>query len=337
MNDLAHIKRLPYQFGTAITFPFRNGEGSTAFVFKSAVFYALVMTVLFALFGKMLVGPATEYVEVLMELENTNDEDEIMKLLTKMMRAMGGVMLPYMLIMIGGWVTWATVEAAQHRRALRDEHKGGIFPWRFKVDELLVMLAHFVLYMCYMGLYFVTYIAVVLSILIAVLLGSQSTILGIIGGVVATAIIIASLALMFWVLIRLAPTAALSVANKDFAIGEAWQASKGRVWPSFFAYLLVYIIGMIVIYGLLGVVGFAFVGSIISDMKAAGAGTGGAELWQQIQEEFAKRDTQVGLVIGSFVMFLFVGFWFQIVAGINSHVARLYKAEQSAASVELFN
>ena len=337
MNDLTPLPKSPYHFSKAIFLPFRNGPGSLAFVLKSAVFYALIVTMLFVFFGKLLVGPATEYVELIVELGKSDDPDEITKQTTKLMGVMGRFFLPYMLILIGGWAVWATIEAAQHRRALRGEHRTGLFPWRFGGDELFVMLSHFVLYMYYMGLYTVVYIAIIISVLVAALLGSQSLILGIVGGVVAAAIIIASLGLMFWVLIRLAPTAALSVAHKDFAIGEAWAASKGRVWPTFGAYALLYIIGFIIIYGLLGVVGFAFVGSIISDLKAAGTGSGGAEVWEAIQKAFGERDTQVGFTIGTFIMFLFIGLWLQMIAGINTHVAQLFKKDEAAANVEMFD
>jgi len=127
MNDLPLFTKAPYRFGRAITLPFRNGPRSAGFVFKSAVFYALVMSVLLALFGKMFIAPSVEYVEVMIEMENTTDEDELTKLMTKMMSALGRVMLPYMLLWMGGWITWATIEAAQHRSALRDERRGGCF------------------------------------------------------------------------------------------------------------------------------------------------------------------------------------------------------------------
>lgn len=336
MNDLTPLQRTPFQFGRAIFMPFRHGPGSGAFVFKSAVFYAVVVTMLFALFGKMLIGPGKEYFEAIIEMEKMTDDAEAMKHMGKLMGAMGRFMLYYLLIILGGWAVWATIEAALHRRVLRDERRDGLFPWRFGVDELLVMLSHLVLYMCYMGLYMVSYFVIIIGVLIAVLLGSQSAVLGVIGGIIAFALIVASLGLMFWVLIRLAPTSALSVANKEFAIGEAWAASKGRFWPIFGAYAFHYIIGMFVFYSLMFIVGFAFVGSMMGEFSSLGSDASGEEVWAQMQTVFSKRGTQVGLVISGFLTAMFAAIWLQLIAGINTYVVELYKKDKAAADVELF-
>ena len=336
MKDLTSSPRAPFQFGRAIFLPFRHGPGSTAFVFKSAIFYALVLTMLFALFGKMFVEPAKEYFETIIEMENIDDDAQAMKQIGKMMGALGRLMLPYLLVMIGGWAVWATIEAALHRRVLREERRTGWFPWRFGKDELLVMLSHLILYMCYMGLYMVSYFVIIIGVLIAALLGSQSVVLGVIGGIIAFALIIASLGLMFWILIRLAPTSALSVANKEFAIGEAWAVSKGRVWPVFGAYAFHYVIGMFVFYILVIIVGFAFVGSIIGEFSNLGANPSDEDVWEKVQTIFAQRNTQVGLIISGFLIFMFSAIWFMLVAGINTHLVALYKKDKSAANLEMF-
>lgn len=336
MNKHMPLQKEPFQFGRAIFMPFRHGPGSAAFALKSAIFYALAVTILFALFGKMLVGPGKEYIEAIIEMEKMNNDAEAMKHMGELMGALGRFMLYYMLIMLGGWAVWATIEAALHRRVLRDERRGGIFPWRFGVDELLVMLSHLVLYMCYMGLYMVTYFVTVICILIAAMLGIQSAVLGVIGGIITFALIVASLGLMVWVLIRLAPTSALSVANKEFAIGEAWSVSKGRVWPIFGAYAFHYIIGTVIFYILIAVVGFAFIGSMMGEFSNLAPDANGDEVWTQIQTVFSKPGAQVGLTISGFLMFMFVGIWFQLIAGINTYAVELYKKDKAAADVELF-
>lgn len=336
MSNLPTKNKQPYDFGRSIFLPFQSGPGSAAFVLKSAFFYALALTVFFALFGRMLIGPMEDFIVVMMEIESVSEEEEL-AMVTKMFGAMGRVILPCMLIMLGGWAIWAMIESALHRRVLLDERPTGLFPWRFGADEWRTILAQLILYMCYQGLYFVVYIVFVMGILLAVLMGSASVVLGVVGGIVAFGLIAAGVGLMVWVLVRLAPTAALSVANGEFAIGEAWPVVKGRIWPTVGAYAFHYIIGSIVFYFVMAIVGVAFVGSIMGKFTGLSDNSSGEEVWQLIRSVFSEPGTLVGLTIAGFILFFIAAIWMLLIAGISTHVTDLYKRDLEAAGVEVFD
>ena len=336
MDNLPAQIKQPYDFSRAIFLPFKSGEGSAAFVFKSALFYALALTVFFALFGRMLMGPLEDFIAVMMEME-TASEEEALAMIGKMFGAMGRIMLPYMLIMLGGWAIWVMIETALHRRVLLGERPNGLFPWRFGANEWRTVLAQLILYMCYQGLYFVVYIVFVMGILVAALMGSVSLILGIVGGVIAFALIVAGIGLMVWVLVRLAPTAALSVANGEFAIGEVWPVVKGRIWPTVGAYAFHYIVSSIVFYIIMAIVGVAFVGSIMGAFFNIDDSLNGEEVWEVVKNVFSEPGTMVGLTIAGFILFFVAAIWMQLIAGISTHVTDLYKRDMEAANAEMFD
>lgn len=336
MNNLPSQTKQPYDFGRAIFLPFKSGPGSTAFVLKSALFYALALTVFFALFGRMLIGPMEDFFVVIMEIETASDEEEL-ALVVKMFGAMGRVILPYMLIMLGGWAIWVMIESALHRRVLLGERPTGLFPWRFGADEWRTILAQLILYMCYQGLYFVVYMVFVMGILLAALMGSVSVVFGVVGGIVAFGLIVAGIGFMVWVLVRLAPTAALSVANGEFAIGQAWPVVKGRIWPTVGAYAFHYIVSSIVFYIVMAIVGVAFVGSIMGKFTGLSDNSSGEEVWQLVKTVFSEPSTLVGLTISGFILFFIAGIWMQLIAGISTYVTDLYKRDLETAGVEVFD
>lgn len=336
MNNLPTQTKQPYDFGRAIFLPFKSGPGSAAFVFKSALFYAFSLTVFFAVFGRLLVGPLEDFIAVIMEME-TASEEEAMAMMGKMFGAMGRIMAPYLLIMLGGWAIWAMIESALHRRVLLNERPTGLFLWRFRADEWRTILSQLILYVCYQGLYFVVYIVFVVSILLVALLAAASPIFGVVGGIIAFVLIGAGIGLMVWVLVRLAPTAALSVANKEFAIGEAWPVVKGRIWPTVGAYAFHYIVSSMVFYFIMVIVGFAFIGSIMGEFTSLGNNPGGEEVWQQFKAVFSDPTTLVGLTIAGFILFFVAAIWMQLIAGISTHVTDLYKRDVEAAGVEVFD
>ncbi len=335
MNNLPTHATRPYNFSRAIFLPFQSGPGSAAFVFKSALFYALALTALFALFGRLLVGPMEDFFTVVMEME-TASEEEALAMMGKMFRAMGAMILPYLLIFLGGWAIWAMIESALHRRVLLDERQEGLFPWRFKADEWRTILSQLILYLCYQGLYFVVYFVMLLAILLVALMAAAAPLLGVVGGIIAFGLTVAGMGLMVWVLVRLAPTAALSVANQGFAIGEVWPVVKGRIWPTIGAYAFHYIIGTTVFYFIMVIVGFAFVGSIMGEFSNLGSNASGEDVWQHAKTVLSKPGTKVGLSIVGFIVFFIAAIWMQLIAGISTHVTDLYKRDVEMADAEVF-
>ncbi len=338
MADDTNITKAPYNFGTAIFKPFKSGPGSLGFVLKSGIFYALAVTMLLAIFGRMVIGPYIELITIAIEQEASGDpvKDE-MEMMGEMMSVMGKMMSGYIIIMLGGWAVWAMIESALHRRVLRKEYKTGLFPWRFHHDELRTMLSQLILYGAYMGLFYVVYFAAIILVLIAVLLGSKSMVLGVIIGVIAAAIIIVGFAVMIRVLIRLAPMAARNVAQNELVIDKAWAVGKGRSWPSFGAYAFHYFISSIVFYIVGAILFFAVLGSLMPMFDKFNENMETDEVMQILSDSFSQPGMMVGLTIITFVMCFMGAVWMMCIAGISSHVTELYMDEQEQEGARVFD
>ena len=332
------ITKTPYDFGTAIFKPFKSGPGSLGFVFKSGIFYALAITMLLAIFGRWVIGPYIEVIAIAIEQETSeNPTMDEMEMMSQMMSAMGRMMAGYMIIMIGGWAVWAMIESALHRRVLRKEYKGGLFPWRFHHDELRTMLSQLITYFAYNGLFMVVYFVGIIVAVIAALLGSKSVVLGVIVGIIAAAVIIVGFGIMIYVLIRLAPMAARNVAENELVIDKAWAVGKGRSWPSFGAYAFHYIVSSIVFYIIAAVLFFAMIGSLMPIFEKFNENMEADEVMQILSEAFSEPGMMVGLTIATFIMCFMAAIWMMCIAGISSHVTELYMNEQEEAGAKVFD
>ncbi len=337
MQDNNTFTPEPYQFGKALFKPFFSGPKSFGFVMKSALLFALVCSGLVFIFGPMMVDPMKEYLEFAVKSSQDGAITEPEEIL-QIYRIMAKALLPYLGIWLITWVVWAMIEAALHRRVLREDY-GGIFPFRFGKDELWVMLSQLILYFTYMALYVVVELGLLVAVLAGVFIGGNGGVIGVIGMIFAGLFLAAALFVMFFVLIKLSPTAALSVAKKEFAIGEAWGAVKGRFWPTFWAYALLYIVGMGILYVIWIGVGVAFVGTLInSDLKpGADAATESEQLFSVISQIFSKPGVRSGLMIGMFLTLFYWGVWMQLSAGIMSHVSQLYLRDKDKKNASVFS
>ena len=334
VHDQIDVKS-PYNFGTAILKPFKSGPGSLGFVLKSAIFYAVVITILLAIFGRMIIGPYIDIIMLSIEQGPSAVPDE--ELMKDMMAAIGRMTSGYIGLVVGGWAIWVMIESALHRRVLRQEYKSGLFPWRFGADEWRTMLSQLILYGAYMGLYMAVYLVAIILVLIAALAGSASVAIGVIIGIIAAIVIFAGIGIMIYVLIRLAPMAAMNVAQNELVIDKAWRVSKGRSWPSFGAYAFHYIVSSIVFYIVMVILFFAFLGGMMPMFEQLGNVEEADQVMAVLSNAFAEPGMKIGLAIVGFIMSFMAAIWMMCIAGISSHVTELYLIDHEEEGAKVFD
>lgn len=337
MNDLA-TQKTEYDFGRSISLPFQSGDGSVGFIFKSAFFYGVMMTVLVFLFGKMLMGTFVEFMQVAIEMENMSGGEDDMAVVMKVFGMMGKMFMPIMLIAVGGWVIWSMVEAALFRRIFRAEPDGA-FPWRLGSDELRVMFCRLIVGLAGLGIFLLFYFVMIIVIVGAIAGGSQSSGMGAIAGILGFFGMLAAIALFLFIMIRLAPASALSIADDRFALGETWPVTKGRFWPIFGSYVVLMIAGAIVSQVIQTSLMMVFMGSfleMIPELEKMDS-LSSEEVMANVVDMITQPSVLVGLAIASVLYYVFQAIWYMLFAGVSAHAVDLYNTDQSEHSFEVFD
>ena len=338
MADIININKAPYDFGRSIFLPFQTGPGSAAFVFKSAAVYGVLITVLLFLFGKMVMGSFVEFMQYAIEMEDAPGDASEMEVVMKMFAMMGKMALPMLLISIGGWAIWAMVEAAFLRRAMRGEDDG-FLPWRFGKDELRVLFCRLIVGLA--GFATLILVHFVLGVLLFGVFagGSGSGVMGVIVGIVTFLGVLAAFALFIFIVIRLSPASALSIAEDRFALGDTWPVAKGRFWPMFGSYALITVVGYIIANVIQTVLIIAFTGSflaMIPEFEKMG-GMPPEEAVTTIMEILTQPSILTGLAVAMFLYYVFQAIWYLHFAGVAAHATNLYNTDRAENSVDVFS
>lgn len=148
--------------------------------------------------------------------------------------------LPAMLVGIGLFGLGAiavqmVLITAAYRAVLRPEESGFAF-LRFGMDEIRQIVLAIVMIVGFYGLLIVGFVAIAFGIGFMSVAGTAGTVLGVILGVVLG---IAFTCLCIWLAVRLCLAFPLMVLRRSFAIGEAWQLSRGHFWTLFAAFIVV--------------------------------------------------------------------------------------------------
>lgn len=324
MNDLTSAPRAPFNFSKAIFLPFKSGTGSLNFVFRSAVFYAVLVAILYMITLPLTQGHTAEHQKL---MENAASLDEITASTTKLFL----LQIP---IYLGFWVIWAIVETALHRRVQRGVD-GGLFPWRFGGDELRVMLCQVVNIIVFSVVFFFIFIVsvMVFAVITTVAGGNKaailfpSTLLAMLVGLFVASIIA----------IRLAGASAASVDEKQIAFGAAWQSAKGRFWPSFGAYSLLWIVGGLIYLLAAGLIMFMFYGDAMTEMFTQTM-NGNAEAATQFTNQITgTAESTLKYAVFTFpISFIGCIIWLCI-AGMSSHLINLGKIDKGINDANIFD
>ena len=154
--------------------------------------------------------------------------------------------------------------AAVHRKlVLGDDSR---VPLRFSRDEANLLLT----YLGVMGLFLAAYAALIIAMVLMVLLiGALSAVgggaLAVLGGILAGVVFIAGLIGLFYLMIRLIPAGAATIAYGRPVVIKALNISKHRALPIFGAYLIAYIMAyaVLIVVSLLALASMGIGGGIL--------------------------------------------------------------------------
>jgi len=233
-----------FDFGAATLHGF-NLPGGRSYLFRVAGWTALLVTILYVAFGLPILKAFAELFHNVMNMEYSLDGSDpdpkvVMDTLMPMFRSMG----LFFLIAIFQMIIFAAAEAAIYRNIFHGEDTG-LIPLRIGSDEWRVLGTRIVIGLIlsgiYMGIYLVA--AVIGFVVLGLANALESGFLGAIGRLLMFCLIIAAIAGFVWIAIRLSPTSAYSVRDRQFNPVASWNPMKGHVWPAIGSFLIVYVIG----------------------------------------------------------------------------------------------
>lgn len=311
----------PFDFGQAVTMPFQTSGGS-AFA-KRLWFWTAVPLAISLLIAVPLMAPHYgpllewygEYLNGVMfgEIPDGSDIRAIGALLMKMLPG-------YLVMMVGMWASAVIGEAALHRKALLDTEAPGR-PVQLGADEGRVVGAQ----LCVWGLLFLIY---TVGVFVAVaLMGVLGAALGPVGAAFGA---FSFLAIGYFVIsfaVRLMPASALSVKNGRLTVMQARAITKGKFWPLFGAFVVMFIGGSIVVnvvqsFGALVVFGSA--------NPAADVLTEGGDM-AAMMENAAQRVKNPLVIFGGVICVLAysaaVSLWYLCLSGIGTYAVKWAQGE----------
>jgi hypothetical protein len=158
---------------------------------------------------------------------------------------------------LGLLILFVILMTAAQRAVLRPADKG-LFYLKLGMDELrMLALTIILVILFYVGLV----VAVGVLAVGAVALGRAAAVVLMIVGIVAL------LALAIWLEVRLSLAFPLTLLRRRIIIGESWRLTRGRFWTLFGAYLVIFVIFLV----LWSVVASLTAGSYLAEvMRAAG-------------------------------------------------------------------
>ena len=300
--------RAPYDFARATFWPFMNLKSGL----KLIIWYLLLVILFYVLFV-MVVGVAgAGFANLASGAEPS-----------------AFIMLLFIPFGIGIWMVYASYITAFHKRAIFEERQG-FFPLRFGGLELKVMLVQFVWFWAFLASYFLFYIVLLIPMLLIGGLAQLGTGAAVVGGIIGGVLILAAIIGYMYFLIRMSLTTPLTVANNKFTFLESFSASKGRGWWMFLSllvaaivYLIVYIIGLVAIFSVLG-------------MSIMDFGDPTAMDPTQMGDLMSSPVTLIIFVLGYIALTLMLGLLMQMFSGVGSYVVKNHKDFTSEAISEIY-
>ena len=317
----------PFDFGEAMIQPFRTSGGAD---FAKRLWFWVTIPIALALiiavpmiaphFGGTLVWQA-EYMEAMASGAEPGAE-----MFSEMWAAFKPVMPGYGVMLLGMWIAAIMGEAALHRKVLLGTEFAGR-PVRFGADEFRVLGAQ-------LSVWTLIYIMMVLGLTLAIMF---SALIGAVLGAVGAALAAFSMLPVFYFAIhysvRLIPASALSVKEGSLRVLSARHISKGRFWPLFGAFLLVYIGGTI-ISTVITQLGYLIV---FGGNPAAEAILPDADI-PVIMEDAARRIKNPLVILGGVLCVVayaaLISIWFLCLSGIGTYAVRNVQGEDVTATFD---
>lgn len=320
-----------FTFDGALMFGFRAAHAKS-FPWKFALAFAVVSTVLTALFAWLTKDAIFGFMDTVERLDSVGADDPA-QVFSVFFSLFGGLLPWIVLGSLASLVVWAMFMAATQRRYIRDE----AFSIRFGPDELRIMAVGVVWYLgvslMYLlpGLVMLPMFGIVSDFangdiseneMVAFMLGRMS--------IVALMFLVMFPVYVFFAT-RFSPVFAMTVKERRIAFGDAWIVSRGRFWPILGAFLILAIVGGMA-------VGFA--GSI-AQMLVTPAFMGSVsrvEDSSELRSLFTPALT-IALLLYAFIRYFLSGLLMHFVQGPAAFAARHDPrgSVDDALSVEEFN
>ena len=230
------------------------------------------------------------------------------ELSSAMFAAMGDMLPGYILIMLGPWFAAIAGEAALHRKLFRDEERERI-PLRFGRDEFRIVLSQLAVF----GLMFLVYILGIL--LTAITFG--------IGALVAFP---AMLFFLVWLPLRHCTAGALSVHDEAIRVTQSRATTKHRAGPLFGAYLFVWFVGYVAVYGVVLTVVLLIAGDAAIIGAASGLG-GDTDSISGFGERLRNPLFMLLAVLGIVAYAAVASLWYLTQSGVGAYALRWYEAD----------
>lgn len=236
-----------FTFDGALMFPF-NAAHARSFIWKYALTFAIVGTVLTGLFLFLIRGVLFDFMDAMEALDSSGVED--METIFGTMFQLLIPLAPWLVLsMLVSWAVWAMFSTATQRRYIRDED----FYLRFGPDEVRMMGVGFVWYAAQWVLTIVPLI--VIWPIFTTAIGYENgditedefarQMIGRMGIVFLFMLVL--FPFYAFLATRFSPVFAMTVKEGKIAFGDAWIVSRGRFWPILGAYLIIAVVGGMVV------------------------------------------------------------------------------------------
>lgn len=239
-----------FSFANALTH-WTKTEGPKGFLWKYALAYGVVSVLIIVGMLFLLGRPFVEYMQIATEIEQTGTVDE-----TALLSAMGALFLPALLFIPIGILFWVAFEGALQRRYMRAEG----FSLRIGADEGRLIVVGLIWFGLFLALYFG--LAIVVGIVAAAAAMALQGNPEIVALIMIPLFLLILVALLYFV-VRFSPASALTVRDRAIRFSSAWGATRGRVWPMVFAFLIM-LVAAYILSTVLQLVMFGLVGGVVA-------------------------------------------------------------------------
>ncbi|MEZ5946864.1 MAG: hypothetical protein R3C13_08905 [Hyphomonas sp.] len=241
---------LEFNFGNAISHYSKTG-GPRGFLWKYALVFGLVTLAVQAV-AIWLQWPIYE-----MYLRMITEGGDIESHASEINRMSATVGFRGLWIMPLGILSWVVFEGANQRRYMR----GDGFSLRLGADEGRLFIVGLIWFALFIGLYIGLIIAMFVPLLIGVALGQAGAM---IGAIVMILSLFGFVAVALWIAARLSAAAALTVRDQEIRFFESWKVTKGKGWTIVGAWIVLFLIIMVVfviLYLIAAALGFGILGA----------------------------------------------------------------------------
>ena len=233
----------------------------------------------------------------------------------------------YLALMLGMWVVMAAGETAFYKKYFFNE-EAPRQPLKLNRDVFRTMGVQLSVYFCwFLGLMVFTFVGSLIAAILAFV--------PILSALFVLFFVIALIALMIAIPIRLAPSAALTIANDKFHAPSTRHITKFRFWNLFLAYLVTWVGGYL-LYTLIMTLAVALA---TGDPGFMGAISGLSEENPRIMFEAAaeKYSNPLFMFLGIIAMIIVAAAfaaWQLLIMGVNAYAVRWWKEDNPTPNFE---